>query len=161
MFTVLHPRAQHSPWPERGETKHARLPLRDSGPISTAPGSLISRSRPVLRPPPIHTGVFVALCRRACYFVSFRRSLCLSWTASSGSVGRRRCLICAHSFSAAASSITVASFLLCLRPAPRTDCRTTAILAAASLASQRCTSPGRCTCLLTSGLLSHLYLPIC
>lgn len=28
---ILHPRAQSCPWPERGETKHARLPQREPG----------------------------------------------------------------------------------------------------------------------------------
>lgn len=43
---ILYPRAQSCPWPERGQTKHARLPQREPGPGSQQRQHLISHAYP-------------------------------------------------------------------------------------------------------------------
>ncbi|KAF1931214.1 uncharacterized protein M421DRAFT_342104 [Didymella exigua CBS 183.55] len=87
---ILHPRAQRS----GAKTKHARLPQREPGPGSTAPGT--SSPTPVLRPSPsphgrLHCSLSPFLHLRIATFVT----RCLSWIVFSGSVGRRRFLLLA------------------------------------------------------------------
>lgn len=88
---ILHPRARRCPWPKRGETKHARLPQREPGPGSTAPGT--SSPTPVLRPSPSpHGRLRCSLSLFLLLRIAPSVTRCLPWIASPGSVGRRRFL---------------------------------------------------------------------
>jgi hypothetical protein len=157
---IPQPRARRCPWPKRGETKHARLPQREPGPGSTAPGT--SSPTPVLRPSPSPHGRLrcsLSLFLSFCFFVPHLPSLAvylglplqapLAVAASSLRLLLRRAFLLDHH-----------SFLLCPTSSISTADRrrTTALIP--SPASQLYHIAGSVCLPADAWLLDQLHLPI-